>query len=148
MSYKTLRPQLGNLIDSLDKIHEVSDTPALKFGGFPAVHIVPSDSESDYETTTENERVYAFLVRVFYETKQTGVAEAIDKLEDAVDDIIDAIDREDKKGSSTRTVGIDLPSDYIYLAVSATPSVWGQIDEEQLVFAEIRVRVRVSFDAS
>lgn len=147
MSWKTIRSQIGTLLDSLTKIHEVSSTPKLEFGGYPAAYVVPSDSDSDYETNTENERVYAFLVRVFYETKETGLADAIDKLEDAVDDVIDAIDDEDRKQSG-RTIAVDLPTNYTFLSVEATPSIWGQLEADGLVFSEIRVRVHVSYDAS
>lgn len=148
MSWKTLRSQVGDLIESLDKMGEVSSTPKLDFEQYPGAYVIPSDNTSDFETNIENERAYAFFVRIFYETKNTGVADAVDKLEDAVDDIIDAIDQQDKKGSATRIVGINLPSKYTYLSVSATPSVWGELPTEDLIMAEIKVVVRVSFDAT
>lgn len=148
MSWNTLRPQIASLIDSLPEIHEVSSTPKLNFSGYPAVYVIPSDNESDYETTIENARVYAFIVRVFYEIKNTSIATALDKLEGSVDAIIDAIDKEDKKGSSTRTIGVNMPNKYTYLAVLAVPSFWGQVPSENLIMAEIRVQVFISFDAT
>ena len=148
MSWNTLRGQISTLVDTISTIQEVSGTPKLKFEGYPAAYIIPSDSESDYETTIENERVYAFLIRIFYETKNTGVGEALNALEDVVDSIIDLVDQEDKKPGSTRTIGINLPADYIFLSVEASPSLWGELPEDELLMAEIRVKVHISFDAS
>lgn len=148
MSYNVIRPQIATLISALSKMQEVVSYPKLDFSGYPSAYIIPSDSESDYETNIENQRVYAFIIRVFYEIKNTGVQTALDNLEDAVDDIIDAIDKEDKLGNTTRTIGMNLPADYTYLSISATPSNWGEIPSENLIMAEIRVRIKVSYDAS
>lgn len=147
MAWRTLREQIAVLLDSIDSIQEVAATPSLEFNGYPAAYIVPSDSTSDYETTTENERAYAFLIRVFYETKDTGLAAALARLEDVVDNVIDKVDDEDKLYTG-RTIGLNLPAKYTFLAISAAPSVWGQLPSQNLVFAEIKVTVRISFDAT
>ena len=146
MSFTVLRPQIGTLLETLDTIYEVSNSPKVKFGGYPAAHIVPSDNESDYETTTENVRTYAFMVRIFYETKVTGVGEALEALEKIVDSVLDLFDQEDQKGASSRTVGIDLPSRYTYLNIWAVPAGWGEVDGEELIMAQLSVRVRISVD--
>lgn len=148
MSFNTLRPQIATLLDSLSGIHEVSSTPKLKFGGYPAAYVIPSSNENDYETTSENVRVYAFNIRLFYETKDTGIEDALDKLEGIVDTVIDTFDQEDLKDSSSRTVGLNLPSGYTFINMFAHPSVWGEVEGEQLVFAEIGVKVRISVDIS
>lgn len=147
MSWHVIRPQLSTLIGNLSEIQEVSSTPELNFNGYPAVHVVPSELESNYETNIENERIYAFLVRVFYETKNTGVGQAIDNLEEAVDAIIDALDNEDKL-TSGKTIGVGLPSNYFLIGIEATPGLWGELVGDQLVFAELRVRIKISYDAS
>lgn len=146
MSFKVIRPQIKTLMESISKIQEVKGYPTLKFNGFPACYIIPSDNSNDYETTTENVRTYSFIVRVFYSTKDVTVEQSILALEDLIDDVIDAIDQEDLKGSDIRTIGVNLPSKYTYLNVWATPSDWGEIPEENLLMAEITVRVRVSVD--
>lgn len=146
MSWNTLRGQITTLIDSLSDIHEVSGTPKLKFGGYPAAYITPSDNESDYETTTENIRTYVFNLRLFYETKHTGVGNALDKLEGIVDTVLDTLDQEDLKGATSRTIGTNLPSGYTFINILAHPSLWGQVEGEQLVFAEIKVKIRISRD--
>ena len=148
MSWSTLRGQVKNVLDTVTAIQEVSSAPKIKFTGYPAAYVVPSDNTGDYETTSENVRTYAFIVRIFYETKATGVADALDALEDIVDSVLDAFDKEDLKGSSTRLLGINLPTGYTFLNVWATPSSWAELPGENLIMAELKVAVRVSVDVS
>ena len=148
MSWNTIRPQIATLLDAIPEIQEVSSTPKLKFAGYPACYVMPSANEADYETNRENVRTYAFIVRVFYETKQTGIASALDKLEGVVDTIIDTLDEEDLKGATSRTIGVNLPSGYTYLNIFAHPSFWGELPGEDLIMAEINVKIRVSVDIS
>ena len=149
MSWQTLRPQVKTLLESVTvggskAIQEVYGTPTLKAGGNPFAYVVHSDSSADYETTTENIRTYAFVVRIFYKTKNVGVATALQRLEKVVDAVLDEFDQEDQRGASTRTVGVNLPSGYTFLNILAHPSEWGEFPGEQLVMAEIRVQVRLS----
>lgn len=146
MSWNTLRPQIKTLLSTLSTFQEVSNYPKMKFNGYPAATVTPSDQTGDYETTKENVRTYCFIVRVFYETKNTGIETALDALEDIVDSVIDLFDKEDLKGSATRTVGISLPSGYTFVNIWATPSLWGEIPGEELLMAEIKVRVRINID--
>ena len=146
MSWQVLRPQIGTLLETLDTIQEVSNAPKIKFSGYPAAHVVPSDNESDYETTKENVRTYAFMVRLFYETKVTGVAEALGALEKIVDSVLDLFDQEDQKGAATRTVGVSLPARYTFLNIWAVPTGWGEVPGEELIMAQLSVRVRISVD--
>jgi len=148
MSYDTIRPQIKTLLEGVSNISEVANYPKLEFNGYPSAYIIPSDNEADYETTSENVRVYAFIIRVFQETKQLGVQEALNRLEKVVDDILDIIDKEDLKGASTRTIGINLPSGYTFLNVFATPSTWGELPDHELLMAEIRLKIRISVDIS
>ena len=148
MSWRVLRPQLKTLLETVTTIQEVAQVPRIKFNGYPAVHIIASENSGDYETNRENIRTYAFTVRAFYETKQSGLEGAITGLEEVVDSIIDIFDQEDQKGSSTRIVGMDLPSDYTFLNIFAVPGRWGELPEDELVMAEILVKVRISIDVS
>lgn len=149
MSWHILRPQIkALLLANLTELFEVSGAPKLDFNGYPSAHVVPSSSPNDYETTRENKRVYAFQVRFFYDTKSLGVETAIERLEQIVDQAIDLIDQEDQKGATTRTVGKDLPTRYTFLNIKATPSLWGEVPDQQLVMAEISIQVQVSVDIS
>jgi len=148
MSFQVIRPQIATLLETLDTIQEVSSSPKIKFTGYPAAHVVPSDNESDYESTTENVRTYAFIVRVFYETKVTGVAGAYTALDTIVDSVLDLFDQEDQKSAANRVVATtnSLPSRYTYLNIWAMPTGWGEVPGEELVMAQMSVRVRISVD--
>lgn len=148
MSWSTLRGQIEDLLNDNANIQEVAGAPRIKFGGYPAAYVVPSDNEGDYESTSENIRTYAFLVRIFYETKDTGVADALDALEDIVDSVLDSFDEEDLKPATTRKIGINLPSNYTFINIFATPSAWAELEGEALIMAELRLRIRISVDIS
>ena len=148
MSYKILRPQIADLLDNDTKLQVVKSFPTFRFNGFPAAYIIPSENSGDYETTTENIRVYAFTVRMFYETKDSGVETALKALEELVDDVLDTFDQEDLKGSANRTIGVSLPSAYTYINIWAHPTSFGEVEGENLLMAELTVRVRISIDIS
>lgn len=146
MSFKVIRPQVKSLLQTITKIQEVSGSPKLQFSGYPACFVIPSDNKADYETTKENIRTYAFIVRFFYETKSTGVSDALEAMEDLIDTVLDTFDKEDLKDGSTRLVGVNLPTGYTFLNILAHPSEWGEVRDENLLMAEIIVKVRISID--
>ena len=148
MSWVVLRPQIETLLKTVTTLQEVSRTPKIKFDGYPAAHIVPSENSGDYETTSENIRTYAFTVRIFYETKSTPMEDALAGLEQVVDAVIDLFDQEDLKGGGDRIVGLNLPAKYTFINIFATPNRWGVLETEQLIMAEITVRVRISVDVT
>lgn len=147
MSWRIIRPQIKTLLETSDNFGEVSSFPKLKFDAYPAAYIVPSDNASAYETTHENQRIYAFTLRMFYETKSTGVDTGLANLETIVDEILDLIDLEDLK-SSDRTIAKNLGSNKTFLGIEAAPTGWGEVPEESLLLAEITIRVRISVDVS
>ena len=148
MSFTVIRPQIKTVLEATDKFVEVSGTPKLKFSGYPAAHVVPSDNSNDYLTNVENDRVYAFVVRCFVETKGRGVEEAIEAMEDLVDTVLDALDQEDLKSGSSRTIATNLPARYTYLHIFAVPTSWGEVTDPALLMAEITVQVHISVDVS
>ncbi len=148
MSWQTLRPQIKTLLDNSGLFQETSAFPKIKFSGYPAAYVVQSDSEGDYETTNENERIYAFLIRIFYSTKNQTVATALERLEKIVDAIIDDIDQDSYKDANNRVIGVDMPTGYTWINTYAVPSMFGEVEGEELVMAEIRVRVKVIRDIS
>lgn len=146
MSWLVLRPQIATVLQGISTIQEVASSPKVKFNGYPAAHVIPSDNSGDYETTTENVRTYSFIVRVFYDTKETDIGTALTALEEVVDSVIDAFDQEDLKGTTNRTVGMSLPNNYTFLNIFACPGRYGELPEDQLLMAEIIVKVRISID--
>ena len=150
MSWAVLRPQIAELIKTSSLIEDtnVATFPKLKFDGYPACYVVPATNENEYETNKENIRTYSFTINVFYETEHTGIENAMTGLEELVDALIDLFDQEDLKSGSTRTVGVNLGSSKTFINIFATPSSWGQVEGENLLMAELNVRVRVSVDVS
>jgi hypothetical protein len=146
VSWKIVRPQIVTLLKTSSLLQEVASTPKVQFSGYPAAHVVPSENSGDYETTAENERQYAWTIRVFYETKSGGVEAAYNALEEVVDAIIDLFDKEDL--SISRTVGVGLPSNYTYLNMFAAPSRWGELQDLNLVMAEIIIKLKISIDVT
>lgn len=148
MSWQILRPQIVTLLNTVNTLAEVSPTPKVQFNAYPSAHVVPSDNDSDYETTAENVRQYAWTVRVFYETKNGGIENAYTALEQVVDAVVDLFDQEDLKTGNNRTVGVGLPANYTYLNIFAVPSRWAEVPEVELLMAEIIIRVRISVDVT
>jgi hypothetical protein len=145
--WQTLSPQVLQILNNLDILQDVSAAPKIDFSGYPAAHMIPSDAPSDYETTTENERVYAFLVRAFAQTKSQSVEQAYLALLPVVDAIIDAFDQEQLK-TTGQVIGVGLPDRYTYINVFATPSRFLDYTDAQMIFAEITVKIRISVDVS
>lgn len=148
MSWTILRPQVKAVLDTIPELSEVAQAPMIRFNSYPAAHVVPSENTGDYETTKENIRTYSFTVRAFYDTKATPIEDAMKGLEQVVDKIIDAFDMQDLQGSDTRLIGINLDPKYMYINLWAVPNRWGELPDDQLLMAEVTVKVRLSVDVS
>lgn len=144
--WQTLRPQIAALLATLNLLVEISKAPKIRFSGYPSAHIIPSDNTGDYDTNVENVRTYSFIIRVFGETKVNGIEKAFEDMEGVIDSIIDLFDQEDLKGGDTRTVGISVPARYTFINVYASPGRWGEFPDEELIMAEITVKVRFTVD--
>ena len=147
MSFKVIKPQIKTILQGTSKFSEVTGYPKLKFPGYPSAYVIPSDNSNDYSTTDENERVYAFIVRMFVDIEQRGMESAVEAMEDLVDTVLDALDQEDLKGAS-RTVATGLPAGYTFLQILAHPSDWAELSEPSLLMTDITVQVKISVDIS
>lgn len=135
---------LKNILDATGLLQVVYNYEREDATGTPFATITRSAKENDYSTTSENTRVYAFVIRLFVERK--GVSnpdsceQAMDQLEDAV---IDALDR------NHRMTGLDVSTGYTFLFLDATPSNWGYVGaENEYRVAELAVRVHFSVDVN
>jgi hypothetical protein len=117
--------------------------------------IVPSSNESEYNTTQENIRIYAFTIRIFVNRNQRTKQKADELMRDLVTSVIDDFDKyyaliaTGTDGSLTPGGAIVNPSGYTFINIFAMPSAWGysgEVDEYRV--AEIAVRCRVSVDLS
>lgn len=140
-----------NLVEKLQTILEATNLFQVVYPyeredpeGTPFATIMPSANENSYSTTTENTRVYAFLVRVFVERKgQSNVAGCETTTRALMDAVLDAFDR------NHRLTGLSSVSGYTYLFMEATPSKWGYVGREnEYRIAEVNVRVHFSIDVT
>ena len=125
-----------------NKIEEVYTYEAGQFKGDPTAIIVPSSNESDYETTDENIRIYAFKILLFVKrTQPRDESKAEEVMRDLVSSVIDNFDKD------YMLTGIEVPTGYTFINVFASPSSWGYSGaEDQYRICEINLRCRVSID--
>jgi len=143
-----LKDKIRDIIsDGVDTVQEVVGYEKVNFEGFPAVTIVVDDQENSFETNVENERVYAFRVRVFYlmehnpnlalpDISDNAKEKAERVMGDIVDQMINAFDRKfDLDGMAEN-------------GVEAAPSIWGYV-ESSLGWcrtADIILKVKTSYN--
>lgn len=141
MSWNKISERVLSNLKSINTIREVHEYEAERFNGYPACVIVPQENASTYETTTENERVYAFRVTLHQEIDKRKPERAEEILRNVCDDIIDKFDKD------YYFKGISLPTGYTMLRVEALPSAWGWQNRETLMrVADIIIKVHVSID--
>ena len=137
------------IVDANDKKEEAYDHEVSGFEGFPAVTITPSDSESEYSSTTENEQVYAVSIKCFV---PRGGQENEASAEKTMRELVDSIMRDFAKDGNNRLrlTAVTSPTGYTMLFVEAVPTVWGYMSdrEEELRVAEIILRVHVHVDVT
>ena len=138
--------KLKSILDANTLIQEVYGFEVEKFEGDPACVIIPSENESDYNTTEENVRIYAFAVRLYVNRTISPVGtdaktEADRKLRNLVDSVLDDFDK------NYTLTGISNPTGYTFINLFAMPSTWGYSGrEDEFRSAELIVRCRVSVD--
>lgn len=144
-TYTTLRAQLLAKLQAISQIAEVEDEPKLEFTQFPGAIIIPSEGESDYETNQEHERTYAFEIILYETTKDQGIGEALTKLYDAVDYVMDAFAEDPQLLSPA---GMVMPTGKTYLWTNPVAAGWGDIPDKELLAATVKLSCRVSVDNS
>lgn len=110
----------------------------------PYATLTLSANENDYDTTTENVRVYAFMLRLYQERNvQVDQDSAENAMRGLVDSVLDDLDK------NHRLDGLEGKAGYTFLFMEAAPSTWGYVDEPaQYRVAEIVVRCHVSIDTT
>jgi hypothetical protein len=81
-------------IDGQAVFADVAEYPTTDFAGVPAATIVPSDNTSDYATSTQNLRTYAFFVDIYYpvESSNGGYENTFKIMRELMDVALDAFD--------------------------------------------------------
>lgn len=142
-TYQNIRDRLRDKLLTLTSIQEVARYPKRDFSGYPAVVLVPAEGDSDWETNGEHQRVYAFDLQVFYSTKRLGNDEALDRLYNVVDDILDNFAEDTQLLTPT---AISLPADKTLITVVPVSAGWESLEDTELLMAKISVKVIISCD--
>lgn len=149
--WQELRKKIVALLTANDLIQDVYDYEAAEFGADPCATVVASANESDYRTTINNTRVYAFNIQLW--VKRSGpnrddkTAEGI--LTDLVDTVLDDFDKYYTLGTGSPGAALVLPTGYTMIKLEALPSAWLYLDRETLYRgAEIRLRVHMDVDVT
>ncbi len=139
-----LSAKLKTLILTVDKVQEAYDYEEANLAGTPAVSITASDNESDYATTTENQRIYAFDIRCFVK-RANPVSDR--NAEIATRQLVDAV--LNKLDKNYQLSGIVNTSGHEFLFMRAAPSAWGYAGrEDEYRVAEIKVKCHVYVDTT
>ena len=138
---------LKSILFTLTKVQSFYDFEASNIEGFPAMTMVASSNDSDYSTTTENRRVYAFVVRLYVERGSGNDSERTCEatMRDLVDTVLDRLDKNFILSGTT----VPTQSGYTFLFMSSTPSSWGYAGREnEMRVAEIRFKLNFDIDTN
>lgn len=145
--FNKISTALFNLLKPLSKIQSFYNYEASNIDGTPALTLTPSANDSEYSTTTENKRVYAFVIRLYTVRGSGSDAESTceNTMRDMVDSVLDALDK------NYYALGSSIASQtgYTFLSMSAAPSQWGYSGREnEMRVAEIKVKLNFYVDVT
>ena len=140
--WEELTKQLRDILTANTLLPAVYTFETAEYDGDPFATITPSGNENDFDTTTENERVYAFVVRLFKERSgETQPEDAEAAMRELVDSVLDDFDK------NWQLSNVATPTGYDFLYMEAAPSAWGYVDREtQIRIAEITIRCHLHID--
>ncbi len=143
--FDKLSTALIEKLQSLTKIQSFYNYEASNIEGTPALTLIPSGNESDYSSTTENIRVYGFVLRLYVDRKSGNTEEQTTEkaMRDLVDDVLNRLDANHQLNNIPQTTG------YTFLFMEAAPSRWGYAGRETIQrVAEINIRIHFHVDVT
>ena len=140
-TYKLLRDRIFDKVNALTRFEVVKKFPTLDFEGFPAAAVYPSDGEGDYETNVEDQRIYAFIVAVYFPIRPDSEEEALDAVMQAQDDVLDTFTADKQLNADG---AISFPAGKMLVGVRPVFTAWGATDDKKLMVAEIMIKVLIS----
>lgn len=122
----------GVELESSAAFADIKTIPTVVFSGWPAATVVPTDNGAEYADITQNLRIYAFDVDLYYVIQQDtngGYQAAFDVMLPLVDETLDAIDNSNDLGG---LADILMPA----------PSVWGTVEGSPGTLLRARITVQ------
>lgn len=146
-TYTLLKQRLLTKLQGISQLQETADEPKLNFSGYPAAYIIPTEGEGDYETSTEDKRIYSFSVYIIYALNADGdiTSDAIDAVYDAIDYVLDSF-AGDKLLEDDGV--ISFPTGKILAEVRPVAAGWGTVADGKYISAEVKVNVFMSVDTT
>lgn len=140
-----LTKKLKSVLESVGKFENVYMFEPSNFSGSPVATLVPASNENVYSTTTENERIYAFEVRMYINrgTNDTQNALADEAMRDLYDETLDELDK------NYLLPGLETKPGYTFINMQAVPGSWGYAGlAQESRFAVINISCRVYVDVT
>jgi hypothetical protein len=138
-----LNEKITDILEANTAIADVYDHEAEEFKGDPVALVTASGNESDYLTTTENARIYAFNIRLMVDRTARDDHEAERVLRELVDTVVDDFDK------NYTLSGIVNPTGKTFMNLEALPSEWGYIEGQVIYrFADITLKCKVLVDVN
>lgn len=145
--YTIIKDRITTKLSGIGKLNEVLDYPTLEFGKYPSAYFVPAEGSSDWETNEQDERVYAFDIFLYYETKSGGKQNALNALYDLVDDVLDAFAQDKQLGDTSPTLQAQLTTNGYttdtVVTVEPVSAGWEEVVDKELLRARIALKVRI-----
>jgi hypothetical protein len=140
-----LTKKLKSVLETVGKFHNVYNYEPSNFNGSPVATVVPASNENAYSTTTENERLYAFEVRVYINRGKDDTQNALadEALRDLYDETLDELDK------NYLLSGLETKPGYTFINMRAVPGSWGYAGlAQEYRFAVINITCRVYVDVN
>jgi hypothetical protein len=143
--FDKISTKLFSLLNANTLIQSKYNYEATKLEGFPALTLTASANENEYSTTTENNRAYAFVIRLYVLRGSGPTAEndCENTMRELVDTVLDTLDK------NYNMVGLETQTGYMFLNMYAAPSTWGYAGREnEMRVAEIKVQLHFNIDTT
>lgn len=143
--WEKISKALKTILDANTLLDNVYDFESTNIKGTPVASITPSAIDSEYSTTTENQRVYAFTVRLFMQRLSSSDDEntAEKAMRELVDTVFDDLDK------NHRLSALESETGYTFLFMEAATGPWGYAGREnEYRIADIDVRCHFAIDVN
>lgn len=139
-----INAQVVTILQALTGVGEVSNYEKSQFRKYPAITVVGSENESDFEGNSQRHRIYGLRIRLYVETssdRQSPTGEGLKESDRILRNLSDtAIDAFDKPANARFSGSADSVAEKV-LFVEPTPSQWFYDTERGLRGKEINLRV-------